>query len=141
MSGCLEVDSLVTLGNLLEWKTNEALEHLLSCEECQAQLDQLAAVHTALDDTIEPAARFADRVMVAVRADEEERAAKRWVPGLVDILNPLFAGATAFVALLLVAGVGAPLRPGAPLLIASALAAAATILWNAIDPLREPHRF
>ena len=130
MSRCFDADALVTLGSVFEWKLDEALRHLNECESCRVQLRQLATMRDALDEEMEPDRGFVDRVMRDVAREREMETATERRPGLLDVLNPTLAGATAFVALLLAGGGSAPFRPGLAVVIAAAGAALLTLWWN-----------
>lgn len=133
MSDCFELDDLVTLGAVLGWSPTERLRHLSACEGCRQRLEEVRALHEALDTAIAPRAGFTDRVLRSLGDGETRRStgvtAGSEAAGLVRLINPVLAGATAFFVLALAAGSGSP-GPGLPALAASGLVAAATLWWD-----------
>ncbi len=105
MKRCLDVDRLVTLGSLFDWRPDRA-RHLAECDECLARLRELASLREALSAEIEPAAGFADRVVRSLPlAAHAQRPPRRRI--WLSLLNPVLAGLTTLVA------VGVASEPGA----------------------------
>ncbi len=130
MSRCLDMDSLVTIGAALDWKAEEALHHLMECENCQVQLRQLTALHDALAEKAEPAPGFSDEVVGTLVRQEVRTPARSWTSRLVEFLNPALAGLTVFFAIGFVASEQSTMLLGAPTFFASLLVAGLTGWWN-----------
>ena len=129
MTHCLDTDTLVGIGNAVEWNESSWL-HVAECATCQTQIRQLAAIHGVLDGEFKPRPGFVDEVVSGVREAEAQRRARRRTLGILDFLNPALAGVTALLAMGFVAGGPSALELGPPILIAPAIAAAVTLWWN-----------
>ena len=123
MNRCLDTETLVAIGTALDWDAMDALEHVAQCEGCRGQLDRLATLHGALAEEIDPNAGFTSRVVGSLVARETERIPPGF--GLADLINPAFAGATAFFAIALASAQSGSIQMGPPVLLAAAAAAGA----------------
>lgn len=134
MSDCFDLDDLVTLNATLGWMPKERLRHLSECEVCRLKLEEIGALHEALDAAIEPRPGFTDRVVRSLTGEAAGRTTREAVgrrpSWLVRFVNPTLAGLTAFFALALAAGSSGSPGPGLPTLLASALVAAITLWWD-----------
>jgi hypothetical protein len=67
LSRCLDVDTLVTLGNAFGWKMPHGLPHLEECADCRARLEQLGRVTVASKSagSAAPSSRETDRARKA----------------------------------------------------------------------------
>ncbi len=127
MKSCLDIDALMAVGAALNWRSDDGLRHLAECESCRAQLAELAVVRQSLTEVAEPADGFVDLVMATLpdAGSEVVEGSEPWTA--LDLVNPVLAGLTALVAVLLV---GKPIvAPGAAA-IGAAIAAGATLWWN-----------
>lgn len=130
MSGCLELDVLVSVGRALEWSTDRALRHLADCEACRERMHQLAVVHQTVAAELQPEPGFADSVMQSLPRDTlvSEPTGNRF--GVPALISTVLAAATTFFVIALAGSYAAPLGGGMPVLFASLLVAAGTLLWN-----------
>lgn len=74
MNSCLHEDSLLTIGQALEWEVDEGLRHLHDCERCKKMLEDLSGLNRLLkgQEPIDP--KIMDRVTGAL---EREMAAEK----------------------------------------------------------------
>ena len=117
MKSCLDPDTLLSVGQALDWNVGQ-LSHVHACEECRHQLEQLATMHADLSSEEDVRPGFSSDVMAAV-ADRvaTNAAAMEWVTWLNPVLAAFAAVAVAWAA-----------RP-APWALAFAGLAAATVTW------------
>ena len=129
MNGCLDSDTLVALNEALDWKAEDALRHVMACDDCQAQLRRLATLHGVLNDQLAPPPGFAERVVLGLQLSEQIiPSVRRWP--LIGLLNAVLAGATTFFAVALSAGGTSPVTLGAPVILVSVAVATATVWWS-----------
>ena len=129
MNGCLDSDTLVALNEALDWKVEDALRHVMACEDCQDQLRRLAMLHGVLNDQLEPPPGFTERVVLGLQLSEQIiPSARRWP--FVGLLNAVLASATTFFAVALSAGGTSPVTLGVPAILVSVAAATATVWWS-----------
>jgi hypothetical protein len=119
MKSCLDIDTLTSLGQALDWDMTQ-LDHVHGCEECHAQLEELKTTRALLAEEESVRPDFADGVMAAIaqRTNHEQRA-KAWIAWV----NPVLAGMTAVV----VAWVA---RPAPWALATSAVVASLVVMWR-----------
>jgi hypothetical protein len=129
MTECLEADTLVALGEALDWTTEEGLEHLLTCDVCRDQLRSLARLHGVLSEEIAPAEGFTDQVVGGLRLAQAISPVQRG-RRLIGILNAALAGITAFFVVALAVSSASGMTMGPSVALVSAAAAAATLWWN-----------
>lgn len=129
MNRCLDVDALVTIAAALEWNQREALRHLTECDACQLQLDELATLHEVLEMEIAPRAGYTDQVVREFGRERTSRSAGRHF-GLLGVINPILAGATASVAILLASAAYPAVQTPSSVLLASLVVVGATLWWN-----------
>lgn len=129
MNGCLDSDTLVALNEALDWKAEDALRHVMACDDCQAQLRRLATLHGVLNDQLAPPPGFAERVVLGLQLSEQIiPSARRWP--FIGLLNAVLAGVTTFFAVALSAGGTSPVTLGAPVILVSVAVATATVWWS-----------
>ena len=129
MNGCLDSDTLVALNEALDWKVEDALRHVMACEDCQDQLRRLAMLHGVLNDQLEPPPGFTERVVLGLQLSEQIiPSARRWP--FIGLLNAVLASATTFFAVALSAGGTSPVTLGIPAILVSVAAATATVWWS-----------
>ena len=119
MKSCLDVDTLTSVGQALDWDVAQ-LDHVHTCDECRAQLEVLKTARAILTDEEPVRPDFADGVLAAIlqRANQEQPA-KAWIVWL----NPVLAGMTA-------AAVAWAARPAPWALATSALVASLVVVWR-----------
>ncbi len=133
MSGCIDIDDLITMSAALGWRPADGLRHLSECESCRSKLDEIGALHQTLAAAVEPRPGFTDLVVRRLAgggAGQTSYEAVGWSPLLARFINPALAGLTTFFALALAAGSSGSPGPGLPTLLAAALVAAATLWWD-----------
>lgn len=119
MKSCLDVDTLTSVGQALDWDV-ALLDHVHGCDECRAQLAVLQTTRALLTDEEPVRTDFADSVMAAItQRTNQERRAKAWIAGL----NPVLAGMTAVV-------VAWAARPAPWALATAAVVASVVVLWR-----------
>ncbi|MCH8144802.1 MAG: hypothetical protein IIA55_08810 [Gemmatimonadetes bacterium] len=129
MNGCLDSDTLVALNEALDWKAEDALRHVMACDDCQAQLRRLATLHGVLNDQLAPPPGFAERVVLGLQLSEQIiPSVRRWP--FIGLLNAVLAGVTTFFAVALSAGGTSPVTLGAPVILVSVAVATATVWWS-----------
>jgi len=129
MNGCLDSDTLVALNEALDWKAEDALRHVMACDDCQEQLRRLATLHGVLNDQLAPPPGFAERVVLGLQLSEQIiPSARRWP--FIGLLNAVLAGVTTFFAVALSAGGTSPVTLGVPVILVSVAAATATVWWS-----------
>ena len=131
MNGCLDSDTLVALNEALDWKAEDALRHVMACDDCQAQLRRLATLHGVLNDQLAPPPGFAERVVLGLQLSEQIiPSARRWP--FIGLLNAVLAGVTTFFAVALSAGGTSPVTLGVPVILVSVAVATATVWWSQV---------
>ena len=133
MNGCLDSDTLVALNEALDWKAEDALRHVMACDDCQEQLRRLATLHGVLNDQLAPPPGFAERVVLGLQLSEQIiPSARRWP--FIGLLNAVLAGITTFFAVALSAGGGgtSPVTLGVPVILVSVAVATATVWWSQV---------
>jgi len=129
MNGCLDSDTLVALNEALDWKAEDALRHVMACDDCQEQLRRLATLHGVLNDQLAPPPGFAERVVLGLQLSEQIiPSARRWP--FIGLLNAVLAGVTTFFAVALSAGGTSPVTLGVPVILVSVAVATATVWWS-----------
>ena len=129
MNGCLDSDTLVALNEALDWKAEDALRHVMACDDCQEQLRRLATLHGVLSDQLEPPPGFAEMVVLGLQLSEQIiPSARRWP--FIGLLNAVLAGVTTFFAVALSAGGISPVTLGVPVILVSVAVATATVWWS-----------
>ena len=119
MKLCLDLDTLTSLGQALDWDVAQ-LDHVHGCDECRAQLEALKTARALLTDEEPVRPDFADGVMAAIaRRANREQPVKAWIAWI----NPVLAGMTA-VAVAWVA------RPAPWALATSAVVASLVVVWR-----------
>ncbi len=123
MTGCLDTDAKVAIGNALDWDVQEGLRHLEHCEDCQTELEVLRLARMGLLESAPVDAAVVRRVAGAVRgaAGAERQHAlfrERWmrageavVAGLTAVIIAISSNAPvdSVAALLVAFGSGAGL--------------------------------
>lgn len=66
MTHCSDIDTLVSLSELLGDRTLVELHHVLECDECRQQLQTLTTLRAGLGDVVEPEPSFTDAVLRAL---------------------------------------------------------------------------
>ena len=96
MKDCPGTDAILSIGDALEWDVPDRLHHLLTCEECRAEMDALRLTRDSLLQAapIEPA--VLDRITASVResAGLERRRARVAVRGTAWV-DAVIAGVAA----------------------------------------------
>ena len=130
MTHCSDIDTLVSLSELLGERTLEELRHVLQCDACREHLDTLTTLRVGLGPELEAEPGFADAVLRALPSRGERRdwgaVIEKWV-GLVA--SPVLAAMTALLVLVQTAGAG-EMPLGVHVLVLAGLAGAAVALWN-----------
>ncbi len=130
MTDCLDSDTLIAVGQALDWNVDEPLDHLGACTSCRASLATLAATRQALAREEPVDADLVDRIMrqLPVHQAEEPGFARTWNP--VVVLNAgLVMITTMGVAVLAAGQSGGPL-PGWPVAVAGLVAAIGYVSWQ-----------
>lgn len=119
MKSCLDVDTLTSVGQALDWDIAR-LDHIHGCAECRVRLEELKTTRALLTDEAPVRPDFADGVMAAIaqRTNHDQRA-KAWIAWL----NPVLAGMTAVA-------VASVARPAPWALATSALLASLVVGWR-----------
>jgi predicted anti-sigma-YlaC factor YlaD len=128
MTHCSDIDTLVSLSELLGDRTLVELRHVLECDECREQIQTLATLRAGLGHVVEPEPAFTDAVLSAIGQGGRGPGAflEKWV-ALVG--SPVLAAFTVLLFLVQAAGAGgASLGLHVPIL--AGLAGVGVALWN-----------
>lgn len=113
MKECPDLDTLVSVEEALGWDAENAMRHILSCEECITDVRHVERLHRVLDHELEPTPGFTDRVVAALpsppclSSEHEER--HSWpVSAAIFVLATITA-----VLLLALAAIASPTAGGA----------------------------
>lgn len=100
MTACLNADTMVAIGDALQWEVPEGLRHLEACEECRAQLEVLRLTRAGLFDSEPVDGAVLARISGALSAAaDSERRQVRLRERLVQAGEGVLAGITALVVL------------------------------------------
>ena len=100
MKECFDTDTIVTIGNALNWEVAEGMRHLQTCDECRARTKALQTAHTALTETEAVDDAVVDRIDALLLAEtRSERARVRSSRRRVNVIETVMAGITALVVL------------------------------------------
>lgn len=128
MTHCSDIDTLVSLSELLGDRTLVELGHVLECDECRERLQTLGTLRAVFGHVVEPEPAFTDAVLRALPAGGRATGAflEKWV-ALVG--SPVLAALTVLLFLVQVAGAGG-MALGLHVPILAGLAGAGVALWN-----------
>ncbi len=112
MKECPDLDALVGVEEALDWHAESAMRHILTCEECLAEIRQVERLHVVLDQEIAPTPGFADRVVAALpqavgSASQREESRTRLFSAAIFVLATITA-----VVVLGVAAIASPATGG-----------------------------
>ena len=119
MKSCLDLDTLTSIGQALDWDVDQ-LSHVSECADCRGRLEQLAGIRADLSREQPVRPGFSAGVMAAVEVEAAKGAATM---GWAQWLNPVLA---AFAAV----AVASAARPAPWALLGSAIAASIFVLWR-----------
>jgi predicted anti-sigma-YlaC factor YlaD len=101
MKECFDTDTIVTIGNALNWEVAEGMRHLQTCDECRARTIALQTAHSALTETEEVDETVYNRIEELLLAEaRSERARVRSARRRVNVIETAMAGITALVVLI-----------------------------------------
>ncbi len=130
MTHCSDIDTLVSLSELLGDRTLVELHHVLECQECRQQLQTLTTLRAGIEHVVEPEPAFTDAILEAISdggsAPNAGAFLEKWV-ALVG--SPVLAALT--VLLLLVQAAGSASMPlGVHMPIIAGLVGVSVAVWN-----------
>jgi hypothetical protein len=100
MIPCLDAEAIVGIGDALEWRIGEGLDHLRTCAECRTQLEMLQRIREEVlaGESVDAAAL--DAITTALRqAAREELSAARRRARLWQVAEACAAGVTGLIAI------------------------------------------
>ncbi len=130
MTHCSDIDTLVSLSEILGDRTLVELHHVLECDECRQQLQTLTTLRAGLGHVVQPEPGFTDAVLGVLpdggRLPNAGAFLEKWV---ALVASPVLAALT--VLLLLVQAAGAAGMPlGLHMPVIAGLAAVSVAVWN-----------
>ena len=130
MTHCSDIDTLVSLSELLGDRTLVELRHVLECDQCREQLQTLTTLRAGLGHLVEPEPAFTDAVLTALpnggRGPNAGAFFEKWV---ALVASPVLAALT--VLLLLVQAAGAAGMPlGLHMPVMAGVAGVSVAVWN-----------
>jgi hypothetical protein len=100
MTGCLDTDAILAIGDALNWDVAEGLRHLDSCDDCRAQLDILRLTRVGFSETERVDTEVLRRISAALgQAARSERSRVRLRERVVHSIEVIMAGVTALIIL------------------------------------------
>src|SRR5574341_153275 len=98
MSECPDTDTMVTIGEALNWRIADGIQHLQSCVDCRARIEALGITRARLMETepvADPAAAKISALLHAELRREQicAQAGRRWA----KLIEPFMAGISAVV--------------------------------------------
>ncbi len=130
MTHCSDIDTLVSLSELLGDGTLAELRHVLECDECRRQLQTLTMLRAGLGHLVEPEPAFADAVLSVLpdggRLPNAGAFLEKWI---ALVASPVLAALTVLLLLVQAAGTaGMPL--GLHLPVVASLVGVSVAVWN-----------
>lgn len=130
MTHCSDIDTLVSLSELLGERPLEELRHVIQCDACREHIETLATLRAGLGPELEPEPGFSDAVLRTLKRGGPARA---WGPSIEKwvgaVASPVLAAMTVLLLLLQAAGAGG-FELGIHVPVMAALAGAVVALWN-----------
>lgn len=85
---CLDVDTLISLSQVLEWRADDALSHLAQCTECRNRLYRLRQLHTGLTAETQVSEELTERILASlpIATRNAERGQSGRAPGSLPSL-------------------------------------------------------
>ena len=100
MSGCLDTDAILAIGDALNWDVAEGLRHLDTCDDCRTQLEVLRLTRLGFSETEPVDAEVLRRISAALgEASRSERSRLGVRERVVHSIEAFMAGVTALIIL------------------------------------------
>ena len=130
MTHCSDIDTLVSLNELLGGRTLVELRHILECDQCGEHLETLTTLRAGLGRELDPEPGFADAVLRTLPAGRRGQAVGAFVEKWGGrVASPVLAAFTALLFLVQAAGAsGMSLGMHVPAM--AGLTGVAVALWN-----------
>jgi hypothetical protein len=139
MNECPDTDTVVTIGNSLNWKVADGMRHLQTCDECRTQIKILETMHSAFTEIEEVDETVYNRIDKYLHS--EARNERKWIrmtQRRVNKLETVMAGITALVVL-----ASSGITPGSILIwvtgffLGAAMVAVGKILFRGISDVHQ----
>ena len=132
MTHCSDIDTLVSLTDLLGEQALAELGHVLECRQCRKHVETLTTLRSGIGPELTPGVGFSETVLrmlpAAGMGKDAGETVEKWV-GLVT--SPVLAALTTFLLLFQVAGAGGTsIGPHVPVM--AVMVGAGVVVWNRV---------